>query len=60
MCKWKPKVLADPHEYTNLVAPMNLNQGEDAPGAEQMTTSQVQSDNKLPIYAHCMDFTEGE
>ena len=60
MCKWIPKVLAEPQETIQLVTPKNLGQNDATTGAQPILTSQSQADNKMPIYAHCMDFTDGE
>ena len=61
MCKWKPKVLADPHETHELVAPKHVIQPDENTGADQVPSATSSSaDNKSSIYAHCMDFTEGD
>ena len=58
MCNWKPTALLDPQNFSFLsVAKENQNQAASAP--EQPAIGGA-GDNRQPVYAHCLDFTEGE
>ena len=60
MCKWKPKVLADPKECNILQAPKKMLVDDKAPPESMAQASVSGSDSRQPISAHCLDFAEGE
>lgn len=58
MCNWRPTVLVDPQNFSFLsVAKDTQNIAATAP--EQPPIGGT-GDNRQPIYAHCLDFTEGD
>ena len=58
MCKWNPKMFADPKEHSVLNAPRKPMTGTDQ-APESMTQASA-SESRNPISAHCLDFAEGE
>jgi dynein intermediate chain len=58
MCNWRPTALLDPQSFTFLsVAKETQNAATTAPDQPPIGGA---GDNRQPVYAHCLDFTEGE
>lgn len=60
MCTWKPKVLADPKDYSFLHTPKKLISDEKSAPDSMAQATVGGGDGRQPINAHCMDFAEGE
>lgn len=58
MCNWRPTVLVDPQNFSFLSVVKEA-QSLAATGPEQAPIGGT-GDNRQPIYAHCLDFAEGD
>ena len=59
MCYWKPNVLVEPNQFNNLASSKEIMGNQPAAVAENPSIGSS-NENKQPVYAHALDFTEGE
>ena len=59
MCNWRPTVLVDPQNFSMLSVAKDIKNPLASAAPEQPPIGGA-TDNRQPIYAHALDFTEGD